>query len=267
MRPRCGEGNFNAALNRCTCPIGRNGTRCEQDALPACRTSASAAAASCLVGRPMHCACAEECIANGAFSHQIHRYCFVTLMEKDLWGSLIKASREHSEIPAEDERAEYYDRTRIPSELTAQQAAGVAARVTYQEVTREVALTVWRTDHANLADGRLRHVPLALCGPLRCSERGACVAATNASAVESSKPRCQCDSYYSGKHCERHASLWCWNECSGRGQCIDGFCKCGAPYYGPGCAYGGGAGDENNGGRLHQVTSAAEAARSRPTTT
>ena len=106
MRPRCGEGNFNAALNRCTCPIGRNGTRCEQDALPACRTSASAAAASASLASNALSSALLECIGECAFSHQIHRYCFVTLMEKDLWGSLIKASREHSEIPAEDERAE-----------------------------------------------------------------------------------------------------------------------------------------------------------------
>ena len=50
---------------------------------------------------------------------------------------------------------------------------------------------------------------------------------------------CKCDPHYSGKACEQHQSRWCWNGCAGRGSCVDGFCRCHVPFYGPGCAFDG----------------------------
>ena len=79
---------------------------------------------------------------------------------------------------------------------------------------------------------------------------------------------------YSGQACAQHSSRWCWNDCAGRGTCVDGWCRapflrtrlqpcvsslqpyslqpcapslqpyaprcrCRPPFYGPGCAFDG----------------------------
>jgi len=90
---------------------------------------------------------------------------------------------------------------------------------------------------------KLQHLPLSNCID-RCSERGGCLAAV---APQRASPRrvsaaCRCDSYYFGKTCHRHSSPHCWNGCSGRGECVDGFCVCRGGSYGPACALGGGGG-------------------------
>ena len=78
-------------------------------------------------------------------------------------------------------------------------------------------------------------MPAGRC-PKRCSERGACLARRGGWARGG---WCKCDPYYEGEACEQHRSRWCWNGCAGRGECVDGFCRCRPPFYGPGCAHEG----------------------------
>jgi hypothetical protein len=158
LRRPCEDGNYNAQLQKCVCPIGRNGTRCERDALPACRSTPSSAA-SCIVDRPQHCACAAQCVANGAFAAHLYRYCFIT------------ALRYTSDVPADEHEAAFFD------------------RASDQAVSRDKALTVYRDELATVAlpQGPQRHVPLSRCSH-RCHERGACVA----SPALGSPARCRC---------------------------------------------------------------------------
>lgn len=81
----------------------------------------------------------------------------------------------------------------------------------------------------------LEHVPANRC-PHRCGERGACLARAGR---RGGRGFCKCDPHYSGKACAQHSSRWCWNDCAGRGTCVDGWCRCRPPFYGPGCAFDG----------------------------
>ena len=107
-----------------------------------------------------------------------------------------------------------------------------------RQSSAEVALTVEFKRH-------MRYVPHRHC-PKRCSEHGACVANANVaskvdsvgnSAVRASSFSCICDPFYSGEACEISTSPTCYNNCSGRGKCVDGFCVCASPFFGPACAY------------------------------
>ena len=71
-----GSGNYNPVLGECICAIGFNGSNCEHNALPACRALPESRALSCPVGRPQHCECNAQCIANGAFEAHMYRFCF-----------------------------------------------------------------------------------------------------------------------------------------------------------------------------------------------
>ena len=75
--PVCsGFGNYNPVLGECICAIGFNGSSCERSALPACRALPESTALSCPVGRPQHCECHAQCVANGAFEAHMYRFCF-----------------------------------------------------------------------------------------------------------------------------------------------------------------------------------------------
>ena len=82
--------------------------------------------------------------------------------------------------------------------------------------------------------GHLRHIPHRNC-PQRCSERGACLSGPQVRAWYE-RPHCQCDSHFTGKACEISTAPTCYNDCSGRGRCEDGFCVCQPPFFGPACA-------------------------------
>ena len=71
-----GVGNYNPVLGECICAIGFNGSSCERSALPACRALPESTALSCPVGRPQHCECHAQCVANGAFEAHMYRFCF-----------------------------------------------------------------------------------------------------------------------------------------------------------------------------------------------
>ena len=71
-----GFGNYNPVLGECICAIGFNGSSCESSALPACRALPESTALSCPVGRPQHCECHAQCVANGAFEAHMYRFCF-----------------------------------------------------------------------------------------------------------------------------------------------------------------------------------------------
>lgn len=71
-----GSGNYNPVLGECVCAIGFNGSSCEHNALPACRALPESRALSCPVGRPQHCECHAQCVANGAFEAHMYRFCF-----------------------------------------------------------------------------------------------------------------------------------------------------------------------------------------------
>ena len=74
--PRCESGNFNPTTGRCTCPIGRGGSRCELHVLQACRNRAYSTTVSCVVPRPQHCKCVEQCLAHDAFAMHMYPFCF-----------------------------------------------------------------------------------------------------------------------------------------------------------------------------------------------
>ena len=99
-------------------------------------------------------------------------------------------------------------------------------------LTAEKALAVEWQAH-------LVYVPHRHC-KLACSGRGACVAPLASVRLgDYASAHCICDTFYKGPLCEQHESVLCYNNCSFRGSCVDGFCSCDPPYYGPGCAYGG----------------------------
>ena len=98
--PCSGAGNYNPVLGACVCAIGFNGTRCERRALPACRARPDSTAVSCPVGRPQHCDCYAQCLANGAFEGHMYRFCFRT-------GGTGEAL---SAVPAADQAASFFER-------------------------------------------------------------------------------------------------------------------------------------------------------------
>lgn len=152
---------------------------------------------------------------HGAFVDHLYRYC---------WSG---GESHTSEIPLENPALQFWHLD----------GSGVRHAVSRHEALRAYVGSGRVTNYVPLKIGghRWQHVPLSRC-KRRCSERGACIAVENSSANQGSS-RCRCDPFYSGSACERHASLWCWADCSGRGTCHDGFCRCDMPFYGPGCAF------------------------------
>ena len=205
---RCDAGNFNPTSGRCTCPLGRSGARCELHVLDACRATPSSSAVACVVRRPQPCECVKQCLAHGAFAAHMYRVCFT-----------YPSGRELSTLSS---HASFFEWIRPKSAAAAEEVT----RLTLKPITTAKALAVDFRPH-------LRHVAPHHC-PSRCSDRGACQRGRNGGAAF-----CNCDPHYLGRACERHDGHSCWNGCSGRGECVDGFCVCTPPYYGPGCALGG----------------------------
>ena len=213
--PLClGGGNYNPILGRCSCPVGRNGTLCEGAALPACRLRPSSNAVACATRRPQHCECVRQCLESGAFSAHIYPICFV------------KRNRSAASLFSDVPMLPRHD--------------GPARATFFQDGKQLAAADALAVElRPNLV-----HVPHRHCRA-RCSERGACVAPRQlaASADRAGLDRqafCMCDPHYKGTVCETHQTSLCWNGCLGRGSCLDGFCSCTPPFFGPGCAYGGG---------------------------
>jgi hypothetical protein len=75
--------------------------------------------------------------------------------------------------------------------------------------------------------------PLSQC-PKGCHGRGACIGGG----------RCACYEGYSGTECESPtpSTTVCMANCSGRGECHKGWCKCRWPFWGTDCARGPGGG-------------------------
>ena len=49
--------------------------------------------------------------------------------------------------------------------------------------------------------------------------------------------RCPCgQDGYAGRSCEQVTEPFCANQCTGHGDCVDGFCRCQQGYYGHDCA-------------------------------
>ena len=223
--PCDGGGNYNPYYHRCVCPIGRSGPRCEVDALPACRANRGrSSAVSCTVRRPQHCDCVQQCVDAGAFAAHIFKFCFVRPF----------AAAAHSEVPAFGAAAEFYS-WRLPHV-----GRWLAASTSRRTIVREPA----SADAALAVEHRpsLRHQPASLC-PRRCHDRGACVGRPQRPAaargrLRTSSGECRCDALYGGASCETFQPVLCWNNCSyPRGTCVDGFCSCAPPHFGPACAY------------------------------
>ena len=208
---RCAAGsNWNPVQAECICPIGRNGSACESPALLACRLTPESAALACTAGRPLHCDCMAQCALAGAFSAHLYRYCFTT-----------PAREAFSDLPPPDDATALYWRW--------QPAGGWRGVAGLQRVERPEAV---RHEH----EATMEHAPHSRC-PKRCHERGACLVRPKLAPTATGE--CRCDAQYFGNVCGRHVSKFCWNGCSGRGECVDGFCVCRGEWYGPGCALGG----------------------------
>jgi hypothetical protein len=206
-----GVGTWNPVYERCVCPIGRSGTHCETLSLQSCRPHRASSVTVCTVQRPLHCECLKQCKASGAFLAHLPGYCFERPQDSANERPVL------SDIPA----------------LSRQPSSSVTFRSwpSRQRVEAEKALSVLFKEH-------LRHVPHRFC-PSRCSDHGACVANAAAARVHPVKHAfCRCDPYYKGSACEVPTHPTCYNNCSGRGACVDGFCACRPPHFGPGCAYG-----------------------------
>ena len=221
--PTCsGVGSWNPVYERCVCPIGRSGRSCEVAALQACRLRNNSTVVSCQVRRPLHCECISQCVASGAFEAHLYPICFTRELSRNL------------------------------SDLPSHRLAATASAVQFFR-WREKRRVEVQAALQHEFQPRLRHVPHRNC-PQRCSERGACLASDDV------RPFCQCDSHRLGRACERSSSPTCYNDCSGRGTCVDGFCRCRPPHFGPGCAYTstmtgaaatGGRGHPSSGLRIH----------------
>ncbi|KAL1519264.1 hypothetical protein AB1Y20_022793 [Prymnesium parvum] len=204
MASACVAGSFSPATRRCTCPTGREGPRCESRVIEACRTTLHSVAVACVVARPVHCECIRQCLAHGAFALHLPSFCFTRADGVEL------SDIEGGATFFQWDRATWSAARQLHFSLASPPAAALLPRRPH-----------------------LRLVPSRGC-PSHCSSRGAC-------AQPSRTPRrregtCVCDAHYSGEACERHDGDGCWNECSGRGTCVDGFCECTLPFYGPGCA-------------------------------
>lgn len=169
-----------------------------------------------------------QCAAAGAFEAHLYRYCFTTPGQASL-----------SELPSAEDGTALFWRWEPTGRWR-----GMAA---LRQVERVEAVRHEYNRHQE-------HVPHARC-PKRCHERGACLVSIRPPATalgpsvggrgtrNTFRPppgQCKCDSHYSGATCARHESPFCWNGCSGRGECVDGFCVCRDGAYGPGCALGAG---------------------------
>ena len=212
-------GTYNPILGRCTCPIGYAGPSCENFVLPACRRYASSSTVSCAVRRPQHCDCLRQCRDAGAFEPHFFPYCFETPGEAvglALGRAGAQPPNKLSEVPTLPRSSSFVFRE-WPS---------------LRPVTADLALTVEFMAH-------MRHVPHGYCQN-NCSDRGACIATQRvAQSLRGSRTdfSCRCDAFRLGPGCEISTTPYCWNDCGGRGKCVDGYCVCKPPNFGPGCAY------------------------------
>ncbi|KAK3256185.1 hypothetical protein CYMTET_34667 [Cymbomonas tetramitiformis] len=82
-----------------------------------------------------------------------------------------------------------------------------------------------------VGDQRRRIVELGMCED-QCSHRGSCGSRDS----EATLADCFCYQGFHGKTCEHSEYSFCLNQCSGRGNCINGFCHCEAGWWGIDCA-------------------------------
>ncbi|KXZ45471.1 hypothetical protein GPECTOR_54g212 [Gonium pectorale] len=73
-------------------------------------------------------------------------------------------------------------------------------------------------------------LPIDKC-PNRCYGRGWCVRPND----PPHETACKCLGFFKGKMCEEPLNEHCYQNCSGRGTCSGGWCKCDPGYWGLGC--------------------------------
>eukprot|EP00232_Nephroselmis_pyriformis_P028255 CAMPEP_0182860906 /NCGR_PEP_ID=MMETSP0034_2-20130328/5195_1 /TAXON_ID=156128 /ORGANISM="Nephroselmis pyriformis, Strain CCMP717" /LENGTH=754 /DNA_ID=CAMNT_0024992777 /DNA_START=116 /DNA_END=2376 /DNA_ORIENTATION=+ len=232
-REECEKHGTYTADGWCNCLWGRNGTNCEFDAFPACRTSDTPGQLGrCDPMVPKSCLCIWQCREAG-YLRTIAPVCFDRL---DL-----PPEEQHSRIPTEGEkgvrwRMQYGWTSRGKNPYTKNPKNRVDDYHDALMLPFGPRYTRYNSE-GKIANKTGRILPLEECGPRECSHEGVCFEKPIGSG-----PQCKCFYGYGGEACDtsffhprKYPREPCINDCSGRGSCERGLCRCDPGHSGIDC--------------------------------
>ncbi|KAK3288695.1 hypothetical protein CYMTET_3838 [Cymbomonas tetramitiformis] len=215
-------GSCNLELGRCDCKYGYGGDGCTQPLIPSCTLAGGGVRPCTIVDVPTSCACKRECsktfwdargIPNVEDCFDNSPGCFMpegtsTLPIPTLGAVLYRIPSEHPPVTECFNRS-VYERT-----------------ASLETVDR----TLHRLSEEEVKVGTKGWLPAESCnGTLKeCSGNGIC--------SSDKELRCRCFKGYSGAACDVEIESWCFNMCSGHGQCATGTCICEEGFFGMDCS-------------------------------
>eukprot|EP00899_Mesostigma_viride_P005380 jgi/Mesvir1/14843/Mv05465-RA.1 len=235
------HGTCDEVQGKCMCPPGYMGSDCTELVIPSCTISSASSTPyniPCTAWVPKPCDCAREC--DMAFGYgralPLNEPCYLwndrpsdeTPLSAAMQG-LLKSKEVRCVLAVT-----FVKVRRVPTPLE-QCRDSIKMRGQDQVGFRELVLRDdGECEEVLPIEARLSFhaAPLERC-PDACSLHGWCSFDPNRGA---GSEFCKCFYGYRGRSCELALEPFCYNNCSGRGRCLSGFCHCQRGYFGVDCS-------------------------------